>query len=297
MKISEMFCALLIGIIVYLWIAWHIQKKRNHLVRLKKSADMVNLGSTYAYYDFEYKNLGIEGYNLANIPQYFDVDNILLKKYGKRLKAGTKVLFCVPDFVFAANRTNMKRKVYYEALYPWEIDQYDIRFFIRLLWKAAAEPVTHFYQKEEKKWEGHIASVEEKEHHLKKRIYDWEHNLGIPSIKSGEMTEQLYKNITENEKTLIDMILYCENKGLEPVLVVPPVSGMMKKSVSMQCLKVYLYDPLSRVKEHTGVKVLDYMNSDEFDDLGLYLNSDCMNETGRGMFMKRLVGDLMKKGE
>ena len=65
MKISEMFWALLIGIIVYLWIAWHIQKKRNRLVRLKKSADMVNLGSTYAYYDFEYRNLGIPVYDYA----------------------------------------------------------------------------------------------------------------------------------------------------------------------------------------------------------------------------------------
>lgn len=288
-----MVCVVLTGVIIYIAVTWYIQRKKNHLVQVKQSADIVNLGSTYAYYDFDYKNLKLEGYNLANVPQYFDVDKILLKKYISRIGEGAKILFCVPDFVFAANETNMRKKVYYEALYPWEIKKYDVRFFIELLWKAAIEPVTHCYQKEEKKWEGYVSSVEEKEQHLKRRVYDWENNLGIPSVKSDEITDRLRNNIVNNEKLLIEMIQHCKNKGIEPVLVVPPVSGMMKKAVSEECLKVYLYDPLSMVKKHTGVKVLCYQKTDEFDDLALYLNSDCLNEEGRRLFTKKLIEDLV----
>lgn len=283
-----------VGIILYLGITWQIQRKRNRIAKIKKGTEIINLGSTYAYYDLDYSNLDIKAYNLANVPQYLDVDNILLKKCINKLKQEAKILIVLPNFVFAGNKTNMRKKVYYEALYPWEIKGYDIAFFLKLLWRAAIEPITHYYRKAEKKWDGHIASVEEKEAHLRKRIYDWENIIGIPSVRDGKVTEVLHENIVKNEKRLIAMIQICQKKNLKPLLVIPPVSGVMKKAISRECLQVYLYDPVEKVRRVTGVGVLNYQDEKEFESLELYLNSDCMNEKGRKIFTRRLLEDIRR---
>ena len=95
-------------------------------------ADIVNLGSTYAYYDFVYDGIPIRGVNLAHRSQYLNMDLKYINKYAKFLKRGVKVLIVLPDFVFAADAKEMSKKnnQFYFDFLPWELEWFSISRYI-----------------------------------------------------------------------------------------------------------------------------------------------------------------------
>lgn len=281
--------------LIYLAAAWKSQCRKNRLLTLQKRLDVINLGSTYAYYDFSYEETELAGGNLANVPQYLDMDWVLLRKYIKRVKANGKVFIVLPNFVFASGGGSYNRKVYYEALHFWEIKNFNIGLWMKCVWKAAKEPFTHAYRAAEEKWKGYVASSEEKKRHAQKRVSDWEGKLGIPDVRTGQITDELKACIEKNKEIVFRMIKLCRERSVEPVLIVPPVSEIMKQCVSDECLEVYLRSPIRQIAEKEGVRVYDYMNREELWDEGLYLNSDCLNEKGRKVLMKLVLQDIYNK--
>lgn len=280
--------------IIYLIICWYHQCKLNRMCFPKKNLDVFNLGSTYAYYDFEYNGLPIKGMNLANVPQYLDYDLVLLKKYIKYLKKNAKVLIVLPDFDFVAQQTSTDKKVYYEALWPWQIQGFSIRNMAIYIACAAAEPFTHKYEIQRNKWKGYVASYEEKEMHAKKRVSDWEKKLGVPNVKSDEITDELEKRICINLQRMYELIKLCNQKNVEPVIVIPPVSSIMREHISKKCIHKYLYEPINELIHNTDVRVFDYMHDKELESVELYLNSDCLNEEGSRILMRKIYEDIWR---
>lgn len=283
---------LLLVCYIYIWITWKSQCKKNRMLPRKGKIDVVNLGSTYAYYDLDYSDLNINAYNLANIPQYLDYDTKLLEIYVKYICPGGKVLIVLPNFVFIGNETKDDKKVYYEALYPWEIKTFQLRKLVKYVARAALEPITHKYKKEETKWKGHVSTYEEKVQHAERRIKDWVVNLGIPSVQTDEITEELVKKIEENKNRVCNMIDLCKKNEIEPIIIIPPVSEIMKERVSSICINRYLKQPIQEIKEKKEVRVFDYMEEKEFEESDLYMNSDCLNERGRKVFTLKVLRDL-----
>lgn len=289
--ISLVFLTIII-IILYLGICWRNQCKLNHMCFPANDLDVINLGSTYAFYDFNYNNFPLKGMNLANIPQYFDYDVIILKKYIKRLKKMGKVMIVIPTFDFIGKQTPTNKKVYYEALHPWEIRGFSMNNMLKFIFRAAKEPFTHQYNKEKNKWKGHVASLEEKEKHAKGRVADWEGNLGIPSVKSGMITEELGQRIAINMRRVHELIELCHQNSIEPIIIIPPVSAITKQYVSEECRQRFLYTPIEEIKNNFKIRVFDYMQNKEFEDVSLYLNSDCLNQKGVNLFMKKIYEDI-----
>lgn len=279
-------------IVIWIIVCWHMQVRCNRLCNIKNNTQVINLGSTYAYYDFDYSECDIVGSNMANIPQYLDMDSLILYKCKKYLKKGAYVIFPLPDFVFASKDTLVKRKVYYEYFNASEISNFSFKFLLKLIIKASIEPIVHNYEKQAKRWEGHKASFEEKERHADNRIKDWEGVLGIPSVQSGEITLELSNNIEKNIILLEKMIDFCKSNDLNPILLIPPVSEIMKRKISEECLNTYLINPIDRVVKSKDVKMLDYSKNKLWESELLYLNSDCLNEMARIEFTKKVLSDI-----
>lgn len=286
---------MLAGAGIYVLIAWRCQCRDNRLLHIPAQADVINLGSTYAYYDFDYGDLAVKGGNLANIPQYLDYDLLLLKKYIHKVKKGGKVLIVLPNFVFAGGGTDDDKKAYYEALKPWEMKNFKINHMLKYIWNAVKEPLTHTCRNNELKWKGYVADLAEKKEHAERRVRDWESKLGIPSVCSDYITEELQGRMEKNKNLVLEMITLCRLHSIEPVLIIPPTSGIMHEKVAEACINKYLKLPVYDIAERTGVKILDYMEEEEFLTHDLYMNSDCLNEKGRKIFTKRLLEDLKNK--
>lgn len=281
-----------IGLVIYIEITWNIAKKNTKRHIVKNKIDLINIGSTYAYYGLNYDDQKIRGVNLANVPQYLNYDYILLKKYIKYMKKDGKVLITLPVFVFASKNKVKNQVVYYEMLLPWEIYNYNFREHLFYIYKAACEPITHQNKKRKEKWLGYVASINEKEEHADRRINDWENVIGIPSVKNGEITEELKKNIACNIDYVLKIIELCRKENVEPVILLFPQSSIMRKKVSLECLETYLFNPTKKIIKMTGVRLIDCTKLDEFADMELYMNSDCFNEVGRKKFTNYVIKQL-----
>lgn len=287
-------------VLIYVLVMWQVMRKDNPLLKVNKGTHVINLGSTYAYYDIDYNGFEVGGVNLANYPQYLDYDEILLKKCVNKLTGGAKIILTFPNFVFAGYGTDPVRRRYYEVLLPWEMKKFSLKALLSFIMKAAAEPFTHEYEKDRNKWKGYTATDSEKYGYALKRIRDWENPDGtvqIPSVKGAEITSEHLARIETNKDRVLRMIELCANHGMEVFLLLFPSSEIMKKEIAEECLEVYLRKPLASVLEQAQklgyrVKLLDYSEDYALSDLSLYMNGDCFNQRGRRLFTELMLKDI-----
>jgi hypothetical protein len=109
------------------------------------------------------------------------------------------------------------------------------------------------------------------------------------------MTDENRKNIDVNIERLERMIVFSRDKGCMPYLVIPPISEIMREKISVECLDVYLKEPIKKIAKDTGVEVIDYSYSEEYATNDLYMNSDCLNETGRKKFTRDVLNKIWQR--
>ena len=261
--------------------------------RAVSKADVVNLGSTYAFYDFIYDGLSIRGVNLASRPQYLDVDLMLVKKYGNKMN-GAKVIVVLPDFVFAADAEKMSKQNNAVLLrfYPWEVKWFSVSGYVKAIYRAvkgklksAAKRILRPVLKK------HIspsnASVAEKQRAAEARTESWENALGIPSMNSGVVPPEIQRHIEENIQRLNEIIRLLKKAGAEPYIVVPPVSEILNGIVTEECMQKYLFEPISE-REDKSVPVLNFLYAPEYQNADMYLNADCLNAESARLFTREL---------
>lgn len=286
-----LFLVLMVG---YIEISWIIFRKQSKFHHVPLDLELINLGSTYAYYGLEYSEKKIKAFNMALIPQYLYYDNEMLHKYSKNLKSGAFVLMVLPNFVFCVDgeKVGYQNDEYYLFLKPWEIAEFQMKKYIKIRWKAIWEPIFHEKKKRNQKWTGYVATTEEKKGHASRRIADWEKNIGIRNTENFEITKELQDRIEKNILLVVEMIAFCEEIDLNPVLVLMPTSDIMQDLLQKNLLNKCLFTPVRKILEETKVTILDYSEDMEFSDEGLYLNSDCLNEQGRILFTEKVLRDL-----
>lgn len=90
--------------------------------------EIVNLGSGYARFSYDYSNMERKGFNFAHSPQCLRYDFKMLKQYKEHLKKNCIVLINLPLFIFAVdNYKELKyQQQYYFCLDKQYIDGYSI---------------------------------------------------------------------------------------------------------------------------------------------------------------------------
>ena len=100
-------------ILIILFIILNILYKRtneykNRIDNIKKfiegvpnELEIINIGSSYSKYAYDYSEFSINGFNLAIQPESLSYDFKILKQYSKNLKEGCIVLINIPNLVFS----------------------------------------------------------------------------------------------------------------------------------------------------------------------------------------------------
>ena len=256
-------------------------------------ADVINLGSTYAYHDFSYSGLQIKGVNLANCPQYLDLK--FIKKYKKYFKNGIKIIIVLPDFVFAANAYEMSRNndIYYFQFFPWELEWFSMRGFFSAIMHMSRRVIKHIIKAALAKLPGKMRKQPyvDKEAAAMSRIDVWKNTLGIPSMQNKCIPDVIRKNIDDNILLLNEIIREIKSAGGIPYIVVPPVSEIMNRKVSRECMQAYLFAPIS-MREDKTVSIFNYLYDDSYQSAELYRDADCLNHAGALKFTKEVCKRL-----
>lgn len=283
---------------------------KNEIKQLEKfingvpeNLDIVNLGSSYARNAFEYKKLGINGFNFGLQPQSLSYDFRILKQYTPNLNKNCIVTIVLPNMVFGFldykdDRANTK---YYYFLEPKYILNYSkIKYFLKMYFPLLYTPKRVYrifkdIKKIDLEQDKNLLTIKEVKNEAKDRVKGWERQFNLKNMQNPEeIPEELRKIFLQTQSLLQKIINYCKENEFRPVVLVPPCSKIINDLISKEFLDEVLYKNI--LKSKGKILFLEYLKHEEFQDYKLYINSDMLNENGRIKFTKQFLKDLEKNG-
>lgn len=253
-----------------------------------------NLGSSHGAYNFDYTPLmehGLSCFNFANTSQSFDYDYAVLKEYGSYMTPGSVMFIPVSYFSFNnevvnADEAEAMSVRYYHCLSPKNIPDYDP--FIDLITNrlpilSAGEDIvklfpnlqlsiTAFASESEIDVDAFAARAQERY----SRHFDNKEEYFLP-----ERIEDLY-----------NIINYCKESDITPVLVTTPFSKYYRDLVPEDFLREF-NETVTAIADDTGVSYYDYSYDARFrGNLNYFMDADHLNAEGALYFMQILTEEV-----
>ena len=283
---------------------------KNQFIQVEKfknvpyNLEIINTGSSYAKYGFDYDYTSLKGFNFGLQPQSLSYDFKILKQYTPNLKKDCIILITLPDLVFGFldyDNDNNNTK-YYNFLDTKEIIHYSkFKYLTRIIFPIiAAKRNIRYILKDVKKDDSfnqseNLMTEEQVEKDALLRVEGWKKQFGLDSTITCNYPKELKNMFSVTTELLSKMIDYCLDNELKPVLIIPPTSKIINDMLSNKFMEECLYNNIknSNIK---GVPVLDYLYDERFEDYKLYINSDMLNKTGREKLTKTVIDDIEKLG-
>lgn len=271
---------------------------------------IINLGSSSAFYGFDYSDTKVKGANWAIRPQSFPQDLAVLKTYYSFLghKAIVIIALC-PYSSCYKSYTDISLEKYYTILHPGVIENFSIEKqkeiydkknspyllykmqlikgliigllrILKDLIKRRKSPESYSYQPLNEK---------QLECDAMMWINGWK-----KQFKIADMDAPLPTHILEGRqlriKVLREMLSFCKERELRPVIVLPPMTRHLSSKMSANFRNNYIYSFL----EEVGIKDVDFLNyidSPDFKDSDFF-NSFFLNRKGAKKFTAKVLSDL-----
>jgi hypothetical protein len=293
--------------------SWHYYfSEEQHCNRIKDGTwDIVNLGSSYSRYGFDYEGTGLKGYNLGFSAQFFYYTNLMLKQYSRYFNENCIVLIIVPDLCFAREGKGFYNSDRYIKMIDKELlqNEYTIwKYFFNVVFPIIGKPrlllslfkeYFNIMRGERQNCSMLIAGnpYDRKGafEQAQKRCNSWCRQFSLLDTQSDTISDELDSIFPRTQKILTNMIQYCIDRGFRPVLVVTPVSCVLNSLLSEGFLKRVLFDNIEKANLQ-NIPILNYLKDDRFQDIRWYLNSDMLNLNGRWAFTKVVIEDLKHLG-
>ena len=277
----------------------------NHMKRGEKAGpyDVIAFGSAYCRYGLDFKNTNVYGYNFGYGSQFFYYSNLMLHQYAKTCKKGGVVYLIIADLVFAKLGKGLYGADEYLKFLDKGLlkDEYSIIKYIRVRFPLIFNPrlicqcvkrmLGVSYVDDYDTQENNILSEEDVKEAAEKRCKSWCRQFGLRNTVDSDISDDLEQIFVKTRQVLTEMIQYCQDNQLKPVLVVTPVSKIMNERISNTFIDRVLFTNINKANVQ-NVPVLNYLRDREFEDYRLYHNSaDCLNARGRRLFTKKLLAD------
>lgn len=244
--------------------------------------DVVNLGSGAAYHAFDYTATSIKGMNWALSPQSLVYDYNILRNYFSYLREGAVVIITICPFSCLysqySKQSNFK---YYPILHPATIIDFDddertraytirqnpFRYMPLYCIKMTVRDILAFFYHKLKPYRKPNLKVT-----ADAMMNGWKSQFEITDI-SAPLSEKHLAEQKSRRETLDEIILFCKERNLNPVVVIPP----MHKTLTDQFTEVFLANYVDTFLANIDAPVLNCMmdkdiQSDEFFESALFLN-------------------------
>ena len=273
------------------------------LKQISFNLDICNLGSSSAKFAFSYEGTRLKGANWAVGPQTLSYDFRILKNYSSYLKQGATVLIplcpfsgCVKDY-----EDDLANHKYYSFLNPILILNYSQSTKVKVM-KFVNTPFQSSPREAIKRLIKDIPATsdimlssssmdaEKLEKDANMFLDSWRREFSISDL-DAPVSEQNNESITYNTKLITEMILFCIERDLKPVVVIPPTARALSSKLSESFRENYIY-PLVSNATPLQVTFLNYLQDDRFSENRLFLNSYFLNAVGREVFTKAVINDL-----
>lgn len=274
------------------------EKFRND-ASIPNGLQLVNLGSNHPKFGFNYDGLNVKAMNWAVGPQSLEYDFAILRKECHHLadKAAVLIPICVLNFFLYRHPFGDHLK-YYGILPEDDIVEY-----------SKKTKLTHidypllFHPKKLKRLIKDVPTASDRllinnnqmnENQLKTDADFWincwnrEFDIDINNLVLSDINKT---NIKRNIHLLHEMILFCLDRKLRPVICILPVTDYLGNRFSEDFVNNQI---LAYVHEANTQKclVLNHLKDKRFTDSSLYINSFFFNLHGRKQFTKMIIEEL-----
>jgi hypothetical protein len=121
-------------------------------------------------------------------------------------------------------------------------------------------------------------------------LYGFQREFGVEDF-SAPLTEEHKECLDKMVKLISDMIDFCIERELHPVLISLPVTKHFSSVFSPVAREQYLYSMIRQANKR-DILYLDYYYDERFQDPQYYFNSFFFNLRGRKLFTKKVLQDL-----
>lgn len=267
---------------------------------MPKNIEIVNLGSNQPKFAFDYSGLSISGMNWGVGPQSFTYDFRVLKSFYSNLKPKCRVLIpvCPLKFFLLSSKNNASNHKYYNFLEANYIDNYSnltkklcIDYPVFTAKKQILRIVKDTKADNRLELENNPMNKEEIKKDALFWVKSWKKQFKLDNLENINLSDENKTNIRKNIDILKDMIDFCLEKKLEPVLIVIPVTKELSSFFPDTFIKEQIIDYINKANEK-NVRFLNYWKDERFEDEAYYFNSFFMNKIGRKEFTKQVLRDL-----
>ena len=313
MTTSLIFCVFLLLCIIALLFMNTLYRRTNHyyntsnetgkyLKQINDSLDIVNTGSTFAYYAFDYNDIGIRGFNFALKPQFLRYDDVILKKYASKLSKDAVVLICVADFALLIPNSSQKKlhDKYYRFLRNSEINNasairriiikylpvcIELKNFGRFMFDCGRDE-DYYVNPNDKEFVSASADA---------YVDGWCREFGFNNLVDASQDLTRFDNrIRDSIQHIESMIKTCREHSAHPVFILLPASECVENKISLDFMEKTLVSQLKKID--TSVPILNYTQNRKLQNYLLYRDAFCLNGAGRRVFTKIVIADLKAAG-
>ena len=280
---------------------WWYESNYGNAVKMKNwnifNLNLVNIGSSSAKFAFDYSEYKINAANWANQPQNLASDYEVIKNYYHFL-CGNGIVIITLICPFGGMVVDYDKDFYDK--YHYFLLPNSVKYFneetLERVEKIIENPLLTVPKTSIKSVIRKLCGIDKPKYPSAKidaqnRINSWKKQFSIESFADPISGENM-KAIEFNTNLLCEMVEFCKERSLKPILGIMPTTKTLKDHIPSDFMQKAFYDMVEEVKERTGVQVLDYYHSSKFENKELYLDSFLMNEKGATVFTKQVLTDL-----
>ena len=276
--------------------------------RARNLYEVAAFGSSYCKYAFDFEGTGVKGYNFGIVAQFLYYTDLMIRSFRSSYKDNALIFIVLPDLVFAEGGKGLYGASRYVRFVNKKLlnDEYSIiqKIFLSYLplfipslsnFKICIKKILTFKRSDDyNKLRHNTLSIPQNMLAAKQRCKDWCEEFKLNDTISQEIPPLLKEKFKQSQTILTGIIDYCIKENLRPVLIVTPVSGIMREHISKPFLEEVLYSNIIKANVQ-NIPVLDYLDDDRFIDIDLYANNaDFLNARGREFFTKIVLEDVKK---
>lgn len=262
--------------------------------------DIVNLGSGAAVHAFSYEHLDCKGSNWAIAPQSLVHDFNILKNYFSYIREGGVVIITICPFSCLKSEYGKEHNFkYYTILHPATIINFDDKERTKALlvknnpFKQMPAHCLKCTAKEVAKKAKRKIFTKTENASLKttadSMFNGWMKQFGISDI-NAKLSQQHLEEQKSRRQTLDEMISFCKERSLNPVVVIPP----MHHSLTSQFTTTFIDNYINRFLGGVDAPIYNYMCSDDFMYDEDFSSALFLSHKGAKKYTKILIDRLIK---
>lgn len=259
--------------------------------------DIINLGSGAAYFAYNYEGIGVKGCNWALWPQSLQHDFNILKNYYSFIKPKGYVVITACPFgcLYSPNYDKNHNLKYYTFLHPATIQNFDEDERLKAL-LLKENPLAYIGIKKvvkkiiKDKWvkPNHSITSEQYVDDAHSMIEGWKKQFGIDDL-DAPLSNKHKLEFDSRQKLLREMIQFCLERDLRPVIVYPPIHPSLYALMSEKFIKRYIYDFIEGAISGLDCAFYEFLNSEKINSDDMFRTSYFLNTKGAKVFTSELI--------